>query len=377
MTSQSRKFQAWMPGEDLVRSKRESFHRHQEERKEYRLDGADTLYLIVRPARIRVQARDKWGDIVYRYTTLARPAAPGELHDVPRLFGRDPLVLRRDEYKGSPYAKTIPSIPVFSDTSKMNAPSFSMLAGMPSAGGMCAAARLQFDDVRVPICWTCYALKGRYPQGNVLAVQIGRRAWTLRRLRARTAGVYSRNALAEDLIQSLYSYIEVHPRSIDPHYFRAHDSGDFGEHGELAEVWNEVARHFQRGDHKIRFWAPTREWLFLPSEAGQLGLRPLPGLRDAFYPESQGGHRPENFVLRPSAFHHGDPPPQVPGLDAGTTCTMPDFYNRPYPRVPRCQAGDRSSHCHCAAYEKGNCCNDANCRTCWDYRHITVDYPYH
>lgn len=370
-----RHFPGWQPIPSIIRKRRAKFEEHNQTRAKYRLSGSSGLFLVVRPKIARTTITNKYGIEVRRDQVFPVEAGPGERHDVPRLFSPEPLVLR---VRGDDYTFKIKSIPLFSETSKMNAPSFSMPAGWPSSGGTCPASKLILDPKKVAICWTCYALKGRFLCGVVLSVQIGRREWAMKMLQTRSRSEYSSNGFVDAMIRSIYSYRERHPKSIDPSYFRIYDSGDFGARGQMAEAWNEIARHFSRGANRITFWAPTRDWVFLDGIAQTLDVLPVRALTAPFTAEDLGGHRPKNLVLRPSAFHVDDAPPVIAGLDAGTTVSRRETFGKDVPIIPRCGKGVLARHCHCPAYEfKGKSCVSANCRTCWEKPKVTVDYPYH
>jgi len=71
---------------------------------------------------------------------------------------------------------------VFSRTSKMAAPSFSLPAGTPHGGGTCAAAALVTDPNRTGICPICYATGGSFMYGPATLTAALRMLWVERTL---------------------------------------------------------------------------------------------------------------------------------------------------------------------------------------------------
>lgn len=265
---------------------------------------------------------------------------PKPLGTVPHLRVTPPIV-------PGARARKILHVAVFTATTKMRAPSFSLPAGPPSAGGACPAAALKHPDVpdRDWICYGCYATTGNYLLPSVQAVQTIRAAWVRAALKDGT--------FADQLALCLENY---HRRGrsvkvlapgggtralpLNAGYFRIHDSGDFSALGEAyARAWFDVAARFPR----IRFWAPTRDWVF---------DRMRPVLAAA----------PSNVVLRPSALQVGAPPPSVPGLAAGSAVA---------PNVPL-------DLWDCPAYRvEEHSCESAGCRRCWDAPAEGINYAPH
>lgn len=276
-------------------------------------------------------------------------------------------------------------------TSKMGSPSFSLPAGPAESGGACpgaaagqsivprnalvaAARRVQTvtgRPVRLPeaICQYCYAQGGQYSTGGVQFAQVLRYAWTRIALANGTfvpTMIYAvQNAnykleggkAGDDAKTALHYLPERHPGR----YFRMHDSGDFISKGYLA-AWKQVANALP----DVTFWAPTRCW------ATSWGI-------DAV---NQINNPPRNLIIRPSAFHINEPPPQNlgPGWARGTTVYAPD-------NKPEAQArGDYQWDCQAYAVPdtKATCRNSmgadgqTGCRACWRYgQDAAINYTIH
>lgn len=238
-------------------------------------------------------------------------------------------------------------VQLFTNTTKMRCASFSLPAGPPKIGGTCpAAAKGARGDAHF-VCFGCYATAGNYLLPSVQASQRVRLAWVRRAL---DEGIF-----AEEMAAALGVFLArprrasmLGPRGVPPvflngRYFRIHDSGDFSWYPRMAyaDAWASIARRFPA----VRFWAPTRDWVFRGASSALAG-------------------RPENFVVRPSALRVGDPSPAMPGLDAGSTVD---------PRaLPAAGVHD------CPAYRSaGHSCESAGCRACWDHPAVAVNYAPH
>ena len=135
-------------------------------------------------------------------------------------------------------------------------------------------------------------------------------------------------------------------------YFRIHDSGDFYGSGAgrfaYFDAWVQVILRFPQ----VRFWAPTRMWVFPDWRAHMIG---------AF---QSLGQKLSNFALRPSALIYGTRAPMIHGLPAGSTAAS----------IPMEPMG----HWDCPAYKslEGSCVGSC-CRTCWDRPDVPVNYHVH
>ena len=230
---------------------------------------------------------------------------------------------------------------VFTKTSKMAAPSFSLPAGPPSLGGACiAAAGLPGIDTETYICVGCYAADGNYGNSNVQLLAGLRLAWvrTICNSGAAGAGKMISDALSQYVKAPRKDEVNKIVQDFD--YFRIHDSGDSGWTRNYLEAWFVVARR-----HRERlFWMPTRDWT---SE------RMVARMRKA----------PKNLIIRPSALHYNEGPTSVRGLGAGSASML-----EPGNAVKK----------QCPAYDVGGkSCKAAGCRWCWENPRGTVNYDPH
>lgn len=197
---------------------------------------------------------------------------------------------------------------LFTWTSKMACPSFSLPAGPPAARGTCPAS-VKKDVIADGsyrqfhpglngsyVCETCYAGKNNYLQyKNISIGQMARYFWTVRALKRGTFVVDMTRAISalssdrkyRDLLASI---------NVSTDYFRIHDSGEFFD-PEYYLAWCDVADNLP----DVKFWAPTRLWVF-SDWRDQFLLNPPP----------------RNFALRPSSLSVGARPPKIPGMDPGS-----------------------------------------------------------
>lgn len=236
---------------------------------------------------------------------------------------------------------------LFTSTTKMRCASFSLPAGPPKIGGTCPAAAKGKPGDAGFVCFGCYATAGNYLLPSVQASQRVRLAWVRRAL--------DEGAFVDEMVAALAVLLSrprrasmlappgTPPAFLNLRYFRIHDSGDFSWYPRMAyaEAWAAIARRFPA----VQFWAPTRDWVF----AGT--VKALAG-------------RPANLVVRPSALRVNDPPPVVPGLDAGTTVDPRAFTAA---KVHDCPAYRSAEHS----------CESAQCRVCWDHPDVPVNYAPH
>ena len=246
---------------------------------------------------------------------------------------------------------------LFTWTSKMSCPSFSLPAGPAESGGTCPASKRRsveaegsYQEYHPPlssmpsgqiyICDTCYAGKGRYLMYKSMSVgQMARLKWVTKQLRNGTFTRKMTEAIASLLDPEIEDLLAA--KLVSNKYFRIHDAGDFFS-PDYYRAWVEVCHKLP----EIRFWAPTRQWVFEKWRA----------VFDTSPP-------PQNLALRPSALFTGAPPPMIPGMSAGSGSVdgrMPEpVWN-------------------CPAYEsdEGSCAG-AHCRTCWTGTKKPVNYLTH
>lgn len=257
---------------------------------------------------------------VKRFKRKTQEKFPLEKLDLPRRFalrGRlDGLVMSRTA--------------VLALTSKMGCYSMNQPAGPQRKwGGSCPASAFGFAmlkeserveervaarikkkiDPELSICNGCYALKGAYGNPSQQFTVETRRQFFEVMLRLDPKGLSRILSLAIRVSQqksikvrnAIMTRKRVKQLADIPHpaFFRIHDAGDCYSSG-LFKVWIDVAKSMP----DTTFWMPTRMWL-IPSVLGK-HLKQLP----------------RNFILRPSAFHFGDPTPKVSGYSAGSTAAF-------------------------------------------------------
>jgi len=143
-------------------------------------------------------------------------------------------------------------------------------------------------------------------------------------------------------------------------YFRIHDSGDFFAPG-YVWMWKEIANRFP----DILFWAPSRYW------ATGKGAKQV----------NEINANPGNLVIKPSAYHINEPPPQNlgPGWAAGSTAHAREEKDAGYARGEfdwDCQAyavEEESHSCRHAVAPDGQ----RGCRACWRFSDATICYTLH
>lgn len=247
---------------------------------------------------------------------------------------------------------------LFTWTSKMSCPSFSIPAGPMENGGTCPAARAssvekegsyqefspplrEMPAGQVYICSTCYAGKGRYLMYKSMSLgQVAKLRWTQKTLRS---GTFSRR-MSEAIASLQDPDVEriLAAKLVSNKYFRIHDSGDFFN-PDYYKAWIEVCHALPN----VSFWAPTRQWVYAK-------------WRELFsnYPP------PRNLSLRPSALYTSAPPPVIKGMAGGST----SINGRMDAPIWNCPAYEGDEAHSCAA---------AKCRVCWSAPKKPVNYLTH
>lgn len=259
----------------------------------------------------------------------------------------------------------------YSETSKMSAPSWSIPAGPPAIGGSCAAAELfknsgaynraltQGEVAQEPavqknwICAYCYAGKSNYMHRTSQYTQMARLIWLKGTIEARGvegAADLMASALAAHMGNAKYR----EKMGESTKFFRIHDSGDFTLAPDTYTMWCLVASQLP----DIRFWAPTRNWVF--PKFNELVRRSPP---------------PANMTVRPSALHFGDPAPVIMGYSAGSTAHAPTADPTKNGQADwECPAYKHGGHsCAGAGGPKG----EKDCRFCWTYQEQAPSYRSH
>lgn len=334
-----------------------------------------------------------------------------EIHVEPAIDLHDPAITPPWTNDSS---KTLSKVSLFTATSKMGAPSYSIPVGPPAFGGSCPgsiagmttapkhAYRAQKKRVlkvlnatnkmrpvygyraEDAVCQNCYVAKGNHASywGNNLRIVI-RYAWT----RAAVA----QGMFATSIIEALrgHSFPQDPPAiaEMGQHYFRIHDAGDFYDKSYLAEWWK-VAKAFDGrtpGFPRVIFWAPTRIWA-------------TPWGKQAVYDVNGGDRFLDNFVIRPSGYVIDAPGPDFPigpatGFASPTTVDRGDTVRTVKGRkivtkghqtlvvegkVPRtfdwpCPAQHHNGSC----LESPSPAGTLGCRVCWIHPHLRTSYALH
>jgi len=346
----------------------------------------DAVLLALESARFQVQIRSRAGaEPRSVFIVLDKPLS--ELIPDGAMSWSPPTDLRIRQFR------------LLSWTSKMGAPSFNLPAGSAAIRGACpgsaagqsinslpqlkAAAKLVKAKTGLPvhldraICQHCYAEGGQYSTANVQMAQVLRHAWVTRALKDGTFVETMKYAISNaDFVrtgrwkETKSGEREWIPGERHPgRYFRLHDSGDFFSPAYLR-AWGEVVRSFPN----ILFWAPTRIWATAwGSEAVAEATAGAP-----------------NFIIRPSAFHVNEPPPDLsrePGWAAGTTVYADPSDKDPLD-TPKAQGWARRDFdwdCGVYAIEDATAtCRGAiapdgkkGCRACWRHPNQIVNYTLH
>ena len=313
----------------------------------------------------------------------------------PYLVPNVPIVGRYDSGTEFPINKAA----LFTNTSKMPGPSFAIPAGPPAFGGTCPASALGevvsksratlttrsgVEIKRLPIvglsdaesvepgkkglvhgvrasyagdetfvCRACYALNGNYNYPSKQINDMMHLAWLEYEL---SQGGPER--LGHALAFAIQHVNATRPEGFQP-YFRIHDAGDFYREDYL-EAWVVCASMMTH----MRFWAPTRQWVF----AKWTGL--LASAQERV--RAAGGW----LTIRPSVLDIGDIEPKT-GPSAGSGVSSEDnnpciwicpVYNK---LIPKPQPDGTTK------LEEAASCLEASCTACWDTPDIPVSYGAH
>jgi hypothetical protein len=309
---------------------------------------------------------------------------------------------------------------LFSTNSKMACPTFDLPAGYMSLGGACPGAqaaqstvmadtaatgareftdlvqlgridsrrlaatedgailkeqRISKPELNIAICTRCYATGGKYGEVVVQFSEVARMAFVARMLLTPEGTKRLNDLMLYTIVNTLDFLKPSDPsRRFQVKPIRVHSSGDFYSY-DYATFWLNLAANVQQYDPSVRFWAPTRTQV-------------KPGWVDFWDKQSI----PSNFIIRPSAYHIGDPaPPPLhpteaagPGNAKGTSVL--------FPAQSKAVKGNYFDH-QCGVYDlaKGNkTCAEAKspgaensgdgktgCRACWTRPDLAVNYVVH
>lgn len=297
-------------------------------------------------------------------------------------------------------AKTLKKIQLFTETSKMGAPSYSLPVGPLGFGGSCpgSVAGMTTSDPRAvalqkkrvlqlinatnaklprtgdyapeyAVCQNCYVTKGNHGYwGNNLRL-VARYAWT--------RAAVDQGLFAASVIDALrYAKFAQEPPALaylNQRYFRIHDAGDFYSKEYLAAWW-QVAKAYDGktpGNPRTIFWAPTRIW------STPTGVKHMH--------EVNGGSRfLDNFVVRPSGYVINAPGPDFP-IGAASGFASPTTVDTK-PHVDAVLSGKQPPTFDwlCPAQEYGGSClkspspdGNQGCRVCWIHPHMRTAYKLH
>lgn len=174
------------------------------------------------------------------------------------------------------------------------------------------------------VCSRCYAMGGNYLYPSVKSGLKNR----LRALAIGSAGAIENSQWVEGMVRLIGHYTDPS----DP-YFRVHDSGDIQSVDHLL-AWALIAKMLPW----VRFWLPTKEYLFYKKAKAKLG-----------------GSFPDNLVIRLSAPMNGASPPKTFRRWGALSSTV-----------------QASTGFACEAYTRKNKCGP--CRACWDPNIKNIDY---
>jgi hypothetical protein len=304
-------------------------------------------------------------------------------------FSGGPRIVFREKFQyGSlpPWGGTS----IFTFTTKMSCPSYSLPAGPPALKGVqenpvrhlgtcpaslssTIAAQRGYQKFHEPvtagqagfICDICYAGKSRYLYPNMKVKQMAVLAWTVMSLENGSFVEQMVLALRRLHKQDVIDVLAVKNTSVD--FFRIHDAGDFYSIP-YYHAWCDVIEAMP----DVSFWAPTRMWVF-------------PGFLEAFR-----RRKPANLSLRPSALTTDALPPRGTPMSAGTMVNSDkvDVIKVPSPsafgRIWPCPAYESKSEHNCASAPRPDGTGDG-CRTCWGMdpaarrtrNDFEVSYPNH
>lgn len=298
-------------------------------------------------------------------------------------------------------SKTLSRVSLFTATSKMGAPSYSLPVGPPSFGGSCPGSLagmstvppaaynaqkkvvlqvLRATNPGLPtpanyppedaVCQNCYVAKGNHAAywGNNLRIVI-RYAWT--------RAAVDQGLFASSIISALHSAeFPQEPPAIahlKQRYFRIHDAGDFYS-PQYLEAWWQIAKAYDGrtpGMPRTVFWSPTRIWA---TPWGNKAVARING----------GSRFLDNFVIRPSGYVIDAPGPDY-AIGPATGYASPTTVGRPKSvkavlegKAPpifdwQCPAQEHSGSCLSSPNPMGS----MGCRVCWVAPAMRVSYGLH
>jgi len=238
---------------------------------------------------------------------------------------------------------------LFTWTSKMTCASFSLPAGPPRYGGTCPASAEKFDcDYKDVICYDCYATRNRYLFASNAIRQAVKWQWVQTAMRRGTFVDEMVEAIRFISQPSVAQYLRG--RDIAANYFRIHDSGDWSDK-DYFRAWVEVCRRVP----EVRFWAPTRMWIF--EDWADL-------LKKTRFPK--------NMTVRPSTLCKEEMPFIIKGLSGAGAGVSYDELPSPAYNCPATFGEDSDTCLGSRGPDEQH-----GCRACWDWPSLIVNYRRH
>lgn len=224
--------------------------------------------------------------------------------------------------------------PLFTSTSKLKAPSWSMPAGPTCPAVRDEVEKAVINEVRrkkkrtnaefaadlakkVPHkCLACYAMGGRYRNVETQNAQMRRWEWF-----ESTPDKEVEDTLVDAIEHAGREWCDqktlkcTYLANETPRNFRLFDSGDFSSARDV-KIWRNVMKRMPH----VRFWAPTTAWgeSCNPARAED---------RKAMHAELKKMQKLPNVVVRPSAFTVDAPAPVLKGYGAGSAVVEPKDEN--------------------------------------------------
>jgi len=299
--------------------------------------------------------------------------------------------------KGHPWGGKQGS-PMFTSTTKVHAPSWSMPMGLTCpvirtpvlalVNDMYENAKKRGKRItkqqavsrlleKIPEkCLACYGMTGNYPYEQSQTAMSRRVNWF-------------NHTKDDDVVKTLVAAISkagdehckrstgecTYTPMVPPSHFRLFDSGDFTTARDVR-IWYRVAKHFdgKNGRPLVKFWAPTTAWA-APCEPGVREKKEHQALMRELRKLSKLPH----VTVRPSEVAIDRPPVRVKGLGAGTSVVEQEYADRhggkPRGTMKVCEtnADGKQVNCQKAYVCPGNC---GACKVCWTKK-VPVVYVRH
>jgi len=211
-----------------------------------------------------------------------------------------------------------------SKTTKMSCMSYGLSASKCKTGG-------KLKEIKNSVCRNCYCdnNRGNYRHKTVKDAQE-------KRFESLTHPLW-----VDAMVAQIFAYGQ--------NKFRWHDSGDIQSLEHLENIV-QIALHFEKGENRVDFWLPTKEYGLI-----------------ACYVLKYGNKWPRNLNVRISAPLVGVKFSEARAKALG--CTTSSVTKLKSKKEVRTEVGA------CPAYSQDNMCG--SCRACWSSKVFNVDYPKH